>query len=419
MRTFDKANILIPKNTDFSKWSVVACDQYTSQPDYWERVEKYVGEFPSSLKIVYPEIYLNREDKEKRIENINNEMKKYLDDEIFEEYKNSLVLVERTQRNGKTRYGIVGQIDLEEYDFSVGSTSKIRATEGTVLDRIPPRVQIRENAALELPHVIMLIDDRKKTVIEVLKKNISNFKKIYDFDLQENSGHLKGYLIDEISAENALDAIDKLSDEKAFEEKYNVNKSVLHFAVGDGNHSLATAKTCWENIKVGLTEKERENHPARFALVELMNIHDDALEFEPIHRAVFNIEPEKLIEAFLNFYAGAELVDNGGQKIDFCYKDNQGSIYIKNAPSNLAVGTLGKFLDDYVKKVGGEIDYIHGLETVKMLSKKDNTIAFILPNMRKNQLFETVILDGSLPRKTFSMGEAEDKRFYLECKSVQ
>lgn len=419
MKTFNRANILIPHNIDYTKWSVVACDQYTSEPEYWAEVEKTVGESPSSLHIIYPEIYLNEKNKEERIKNINQKMKKYLDEGIFKEYKDSLILVERTQRNGKKRYGLIGQVDLEDYDFSKGSTSKIRATEGTVIERIPPRVKIRENAPLEIPHIIMLIDDPDLTVIEPLKNQKDNFEVLYDFELQMNSGHLKGYLINDDSSDSALKAIDSFADENTFYNKYNLKKSVLQFAVGDGNHSLATAKTCWENIKKSLTDEEKKTHPARFALVEVMNIHDPSLEFEPIHRFVYNINPENLLKAFIEFYPEASYSDNGGRKIDYCHKEACGSIYINNAPSNLAVGTLGKFLDAYLKENGGDIDYIHGKSTVEKLAQKDNSIGFILPSMEKKQLFETVILDGSLPRKTFSMGEAEDKRFYFECKNIQ
>lgn len=419
MKTFNRANILIPHNIDYTKWSVVACDQYTSEPEYWAEVEKTVGDSPSSLHIIYPEIYLNEKNKDERIKSINQKMKKYLDEGIFKEYKDSLILVERTQRNGKKRYGLIGQVDLEDYDFSKGSTSKIRATEGTVIERIPPRVKIRENAPLEMPHIIMLIDDPDLTVIDPLKNQKDNFEVLYDFELQMNSGHLKGYLINDDSSDSALKAIDSLADENTFYNKYNLKKSVLQFAVGDGNHSLATAKTCWENIKKSLTDEEKKTHPARFALVEVMNIHDPALEFEPIHRFVYNIKADDLLKSLFEFYPQASKSDNGGQKIDYCYKGNSGSIYINNAPSNLAVGTLGKFLDAYLKENGGDIDYIHGKSTVEKLAQKDNSIGFILPSMEKKQLFETVILDGSLPRKTFSMGEAEDKRFYFECKNIQ
>ncbi len=400
MNTFKKANILIPKDIDFSKWSVVACDQYTSQPEYWNEVKDFVADSPSSLNIVFPEAFLAEGDG--RIAKINATMDEYLSGDIFEECLDSMVYVERTMANGKTRKGIIGAIDLEEYDFSVGSKSKIRATEGTVLERIPPRVKIRENAPLELPHVMLLIDDKEKTVIEQVEKG----ELIYDFDLMQNSGHLKGYLLSDFEAERVLAALSVLDE--------NADGNLL-FAVGDGNHSLATAKTCWENLKPTLSAEEQENHPARFCLVEIENIHDEALEFEPIHRVVFDIDPEKLLTDFKAYYPETAETDNGGQHIEYTYKGKHGDLYVKNSPSALCVGTLQKFLD--VK--GYSVDYIHGADVTEKLANAENTIGFLLPAMEKSDLFRGVIADGALPRKTFSMGEAEDKRFYFEAKKIK
>lgn len=400
MNIFKKADILIPKDIDFSKWSVVACDQYTSQPEYWDEVKTFVGTEPSALNIVFPEAFLSEGDG--RIAKINATMEEYISGGIFEECLDSMIYVERTMANGRVRKGIIGCVDLEEYDFSVGSKSKIRATEGTVLERIPPRVKIRENASLELPHVMLLIDDKDKTVIEQAEKG----ELIYDFDLMQNSGHLKGYLLSDFEAERILGAISELDE--------NADGNLL-FAVGDGNHSLATAKTCWENLKPELSEEERENHPARFCLVEIENIHDDALEFEPIHRVVFNVEPEKLLADFVAYYPDTEETDNGGQHIEYTYKNKKGNLFVKNSPSALCVGTLQKFLDEK----GYEVDYIHGADVTERLSQAENTIGFLLPAMEKSDLFRGVIADGVLPRKTFSMGEAEDKRFYFEAKKIK
>ncbi len=400
MNTFRKADILLPKNVDFTKWSVVACDQYTSQPEYWQSAAELVGDAPSTLHLVFPEAFLAEGDA--RIEKINSNMTKYLEDGIFDEYLGSLIYVERTMSNGKTRRGIVGAVDLEDYDFSKGSQSKIRATEGTVLERIPPRVKIRENAPLELPHIMLLIDDKNKTVIEPI--NVSEV--IYDFDLMQGGGHIKGYLLDDSEADRVLSALSHL------DETANGN---LLFAVGDGNHSLATAKTCWENIKATLAPQEQENHPARFCLVEIENIHDDALEFEPIHRVVFATSPEKLIEDFKAYYPETEETDNGGQHIVYTYGGKKGDLYVKNSGSMLAVGTLQNFLDEK----GAEVDYIHGEDVTERLSQKCGNIGFLLPSMEKGDLFRTVIADGALPRKTFSMGEAQDKKFYMEAKKIK
>jgi len=400
MNTFKKANILIPKNIDFTKWSVVACDQYTSQPEYWNEVKSTVGNAPSTLNIVFPEAFLAEGDE--RIAKINKTMEKYLEEDIFEELLDSMVYVERTMANGKVRKGIMGVIDLEDYDFTKGSKSKIRATEGTVLERIPPRVKIRENASLELPHVMLLIDDKERTVIEQVEKG----EMIYDFDLMQNSGHLSGWLLSDFEAERVLAALDVL-DETA--------DGNLLFAVGDGNHSLATAKTCWENLKATLSDEEQKNHPARFCLVEVENIHDEALEFEPIHRVVFGVNPEELLAEFKKYYPETSDADNGGQHIEYTYKGKKGDLFVKNSPSALCVGTLQKFLDhkDY------EVDYIHGADVTEKLSQAENTIGFLLPGMEKSDLFRGVIADGALPRKTFSMGEACDKRFYFEAKKIR
>lgn len=419
MAIFKSADILIPQNVDFTKWSVVACDQYTSEREYWEDVKNIVGDSPSTLKMVFPEVYLEDGNSEERIENINKTMDEYMRSGLFRELRDAFIYVKRTQPNGKVRHGIIGMLDLEEYDFSKGSQSKVRATEGTIIERIPPRQRVRINAPLETPHILILIDDREKAVVEPLEGQTDDFEKLYDFDLMKNSGHITGYNVSEKAKKEILQAIEKLSDKDAFEKKYGVSdKGVLMFAAGDGNHSLATAKTCWEEIKKGLSSEEAENHPARFALVELENIHDTALEFEPIQRVIFDTDPKKLLDAFCEHY-NASHTDNGGQRIDYTYRGNEGSVYITETDSNLPVGTLQKFLDKYLAQNGGRIDYIHGNDVVRKLAEADNTIGFMVDAMEKNDLFTTVIKDGSLPRKTFSMGEAADKRFYLECKKIR
>lgn len=415
MKVFRSADILIPKNVDFTKWSVVACDQYTSEPEYWEKAEELVGDVPSALNLIFPEVYLSEGDG--RIEKINKKMNEYLDNDIFEELKDSLIYVERTIKNGKVRRGIVGCIDLEEYDFNRGSNSVVRATEGTVLERIPPRVKIRENSPLEFPHVMILIDDEEKKTVEPLTEVKQELKKLYDFDLMADSGHLTGYLLRKQDCENVFSGIDMLYEE--FDSKYDIKDAAkLIFAVGDGNHSLATAKTCWENLKKNLSEKERENHPARFALCEIVNLHDESLEFEPIHRVVFNVDTERLLKKMHEYYDISD-TENGGQHIKYISEDKSGDLYVSNPSSGLAVGTLQNFLDEYIKEYGGTVDYIHGDDVVKKLGTQKGNIGFILPAMGKNELFKTVIKDGVLPRKTFSMGEACDKRFYLEGKKIK
>lgn len=416
---FQKADILLPnKDIDLNKWSVIACDQYTSDASYWQNVEKYVQKNPSTLYLTLPEIYLN-DNVDQRIKNINKTMSEYMKKNYFTEYKDSMIYVERTQSDGKIREGLMGKIDLEAYDYNKGSSTLVRATEKTVLERIPPRVKVRENASLELPHIMILIDDPKKNIIESLKDEVKTKDKIYDFDLMANGGHLKGYLLSKKSMDNVTKKLTAMMNPTKFNRKYQLkNKPVLLFAMGDGNHSLATAKACYENLKKHMTPEEYLNHPARYALVEIVNLHSEALKFEAIHRVVFDINPNELYQELFKYY---DITKESGnyQKIEFVSKDKDEILYIKNPKSNLAVGSIQMFLDDYLKNHSGKLDYIHGEKETKELGSKDNNAAFLFAAMDKDELFKTVILDGSLPRKTFSMGHADDKRFYLEARRIQ
>ena len=413
---FMPADILLPKDkSKMTEWSVVACDQYTSDRDYWERVEKTVGDCPSTLKITLPEIYLEDGDVEKRIAKINETMKEYVEKGVFEEHKNCYIYTERTLANGKTRKGIVGKVDLEKYDFSKGSQSEIRATEGTVLERIPPRVKIRENASLELPHIMVLIDDAENSVIKEAEKAT---EVCYDFDLMENGGHIKGKLIDGNGdvAKKIDEALASLESEEVFAKKYGISgRKPLPYAVGDGNHSLATAKTCWEEIK-----KTDPNSPARYALVEIVNLHDSSLEFEAIHRNVFEVSPEKILSELEEYFdckpqnTPFEKI-NGRQYFTFLTDKNDYYFEIKNPTKNLAVGTVQEFIDS---RNYGKTDYIHGEDVVRK-NLSETTVGFLFDTMEKEELFPTVIKDGALPRKTFSMGHAHDKRFYLEARKIK
>lgn len=398
MALLNKANILLPNVNNLEKWSVVACDQYTSQPEYWDRVSSFVGSEPSTLNLVYPEAFLSEGDA--RIDKINATMEKYLAGGVFAEYKDCFIYVERELSGKRVRKGLIGTIDLEEYDFHKGVKCRIRATEGTVLERIPPRVKIRQNAPLELPHVMLLVDDGSKTLIENIKKG----EKLYDFELMEGGGHLRGYLVDGENADNFLKEFDAFSKNA---------KDSLVFAVGDGNHSLATAKQCWDNLKPSLSENEQKNHPARFCLVEIENIHDDVLEFEPIHRIVFGVEADSFLKALEKDMACSDKKD-GAQHIVAVTKNGKKDLYIHNITSPIEVGTLQKYLDS--KEC--EVDYIHGADVVEKLVNENDTVGFLLPKPSKSDLFSTVIEDGALPRKTFSMGEANEKRFYMEAKRI-
>ncbi len=415
---FKRGNILLPKNTDMTKWSVVACDQYTSEPEYWNDVEKIVGDAPSTLKLTLPEIYLEDENVSERIAKINSNMKALLDEDFFNEYKDSMIYLERTQSDGKIREGLIGVVDLEAYSYEKGAETPIRATEKTVIERIPPRVKIRENAPLELPHIMILIDDDKKRIIENLKNKVSEDDIVYDFDLMKNGGHVKGYLLNEETMDEVDKGLKELADKEVFAKKYDVNnKEVLLFAMGDGNHSLATAKACYEKLKETMSEEEYLNNPARYALVELVNLHSPALEFEAINRVIFNTNPEKLLNSLKEYYQINK--DGNGQKIEVITNDVDEKWYIENPKSNIAVGSIQIFLDEYLKNNEGKIDYIHGEETTKNLAKQSGNVGFIFEAMPKNELFKTVILDGSLPRKTFSMGHSYDKRYYLESRKIK
>lgn len=415
-----RANILIPHDVDMTKWSVIACDQYTSENEYWEKVKTIVGDSPSTLNITLPEIYLNDQNVNNRICEINKNMEELLQSGSLTEYKDSLIYLERTQNDGLVRKGMIGMVDLEDYSYLPGSTSLIRATEKTVIERIPPRLKVRENALLETPHVMLLIDDPKKEIIDNLNEKVTENDKIYDFDLMLKGGHVKGYKLNDNLINQIFTKLEALNDKEEFEKKYNViDKAPLLFSVGDGNHSLATAKAHYEKLKETLSEKEYLNHPARYALVEIVNLHSEALEFEPIHRVLFNVDAKELINDFKNYY-NINDNDTDGQRIEYVYEGERKVLYVKNTTSNLAVGTLQTFLDEYLKNhKESSIDYIHGDDiTVKLGSEKGN-IGFLLPAMSKNELFRTVILDGALPRKTFSMGHSYDKRYYLECRKIK
>lgn len=395
MKTYlHKADILLPKK-NFEKWSVIACDQYTSDKKYWEETERIVGDTPSALHIILPEIYL--EETEQRVEKINANMSKYLSSDVFDIYNSAFVYVEREITDGKIRRGLVGMIDLEEYDYTGNKKTLIRSTEQTVAERIPPRVKIRRNAPLEMPHVMLFINDSENLVLGSISKNTDNLKKLYDFKLMQKGGNIEGYLVEGEKCDRVNEALDKLAQDG------------FVFAVGDGNHSLATAKECYNLNK---------DEASRYALVEIVNIYDESIEFEPIYRVLFNCDREHLL---------SEMKKN--LKVCRCGRDlhtfeiiSKGAVEkIKVRPTaKLPVGTLQTFLDDYIaKNPTVRIDYIHGIEDTKKLCENDNTIGFLFDGMKKDELFSAVEADGSLPRKTFSMGHADDKRFYMECRRLK
>ena len=417
---FRPADILLPQNCEYGKWSVVACDQYTSQPEYWQRVEEYVGSAPSTLRLILPESCLDGPNVETDIMEVNNTMTRYLREERFKTLPHALIYVERRLDDGKLRRGLVGMVDLEQYDYEPGSSAAVRATEGTVMSRIPPRVAVRKNAPLELPHVMLLADDPQMTVIEPLASRKDSMELVYDFDLMERGGHITGWKLDEEGMELVARALSALADPEAFHKKYQLEDGpVMLFAVGDGNHSLATAKECYERQKKLNPESSWDDLPARYALCELVNLHDSSLEFEAIHRVLFGVDPVDLVMALCAAFPGAHPGQGEGHVLRYVHAGGEGAITVPNPKAQLEVGTLQPFLDAYVKSHGGRIDYIHGEDVARQLARQAGNLAFLLPPMGKEQLFPTVIRDGVLPRKTFSMGHAHDKRFYLEARKIR
>jgi len=405
---FVPTDILIPANADMSKWSCVACDQYTSEREYWEKVDEIVGDAPSTLRLMLPEVYLS--ETETRSPKIAESMRAYLDGGVFGTLEDSFIYVERTLADGGVRRGLVGAIDLEIYDFSKDSRALCRPTEATVTSRLPARVEIRGRALLEMPHIMMLIDDKQKTVIEPFAARVDSLEKVYDFTLMQGGGKIRGYRLCGKDAEIVSDAIEALYERSP-------DAYPMLFAMGDGNHSLAAAKSYYEKLKSEMGD-EAKDHPARYALVELVNLFDDALAFEPIHRVFFGADVEKLMTE-LSSYCSLVKGEAEGQRFDIVIGDKCETYTFTEPNSSVTVGTVQNFLDAYEAVNGGETDYIHGDDVVKKLvAEAPDRIGFIVGGIEKDNFFDVVKKDGIFPRKTFSMGHAHDKRFYLECRSI-
>lgn len=405
------ADFLLPIGVDMTKWSVIACDQFTSEPDYWARVEKTVGKAPSTLHAILPEAYLDKPDITKRIEGLQASMLEYLNMDLFRNH-HGYVYVERNLCNGVIRRGIVGMIDLEDYSFESNSDSPIRATEQTVLERIPPRLNVRKNSPLEFSHVIMLFDDPNDTVISPIETRKDSFQLLYDFELMENGGHITGRLLDSKEEQRVHEAFYSLTVDKP-----------MVFAVGDGNHSLAAAKSNYELIKKTMPACEYLVHPARYALVEAVNLYDPAMEFEAIHRIVFDVDTDDLLKSMKKYFS--KTADNDTVEshinsftIEYITGGNTGTIAVKTDKFSLPVAALQHFLDNYLSSSGEKIDYIHGEESLRSLAADPRSIGFLLPSIDKSTLFTDVMQNGAFPRKTFSCGSAEDKRYYLECRKI-
>ncbi len=410
MAVFKPTELLIPDEKILEKWAVIACDQFTSQPTYWQEVRQSIGDCPSAYSIIFPEAELGANEQE-RISAINENMRQYLERDIFRVFQDSFVYVERTLLSGEVRRGLVGAIDLEEYDYSTDAISAVRATEQTVVERIPPRIKIRRGASLETSHVMMLMDDESGRILDSVEKKKEILPLLYNFKLMKNGGQIKGWLVQNEAADdlNALLNEYERETKKRFRE---TGKNPLLYAVGDGNHSLATAKSCWENMKHERPELAGTAHPARYAMVELQNIRDDVQKFEPIHRIIQNVSVEDLLKSI------EEICSAEGMPIQWSAGAQQGTICLDSALGTLPVGVIQPFLDHYLKQYGGKIDYIHEEETALKLSKQEDSVAFFLPKISKDNFFRSIVMDGVLPRKTFSMGHAEEKRYYLECRRI-
>ena len=394
---FMSANILLPKDCEMERWAVIACDQFTSDREYWNRVRKKAGAGPSTLHMIIPEAELAQAD-QSVIDGINDTMRRYLKENVFCEYPDSYVYVERTLKNGMIRQGIVGMLDLAHYEYDPGKYPKISATENTVLERIPPRVAVRKDARLEFPHVLLLCEDEKETLIEAVAARKDQLPKLYEFDLMEDGGHIAGWLL-------------QGEDAARFDRALCAYENENVYLVGDGNHSLVTAKTCYDNLRAsGIAD---ENHPARYALVELENIHSQAMVFEPIHRVITGTDTAKLLQDI------QKICDPNGVCVNWVSGEASGQLFLAVGEGELTVGVLQDFLDEWLKDNAGVIDYIHDTEAVLNFAKPTNAIGFLLPGMPKHALFPFVQTGRTLPRKTFSMGHGSEKRYYLEGRKIQ
>lgn len=418
MKTFRRADILLPRDCDMTKWSVVACDQFTSQPDYWAALEEQCAGVPSTLHLMLPEAYLETRDQFAAAAEINAEMQRYLDGGVFRTLEDSYIYLERTLADGTVRRGLVGVLDLEDYDFAADSASLIRATEATVTDRLPPRVKVREGAALEMPHIMVFIDDASDRVMRHLAERKAEFSSVYDFELSAGGGRIAGWQVCGAQADALDTVLDGLYDADALREAYG-DAAPAVFAMGDGNHSLATAKTIWEAVKPGLDASQRENHPARFALVELVNIHDAAITFEPIHKVVFETDASDFLAAAETWFAPHIAQENAAHTIRLITAAGEREVQLSGFTIGRLIGAAEDFCQSYMAAHGGYIDYIHNDDTAIGMGRQSGCAAILLPKMEKSELFSSVITSGIFPRKSFSIGHAEDKRYYLECRRIK
>ncbi len=419
MGIFSRTDILLPQGVPLERWSVIACDQFTSEPAYWREAETIVGDAPSALRLILPEAWLGTERAGGAAERISAAMEDYLARGVFTALPDSLIYVERTQPDGRVRRGLVGAVDLEAYDFAPGSRAPIRATEDTVADRLPPRVRVRAAARLELPHAMVLMDDRDDRVLGPLSAGKHRLRKVYDFDLMLGGGHIAGWQVRGPAADTAEAAVASLGDPAVQEEKYRLaGEPPLVLAMGDGNHSLAAARLWWEELKKTLTPAERENHPARYSLVELVSLHEPAVGFEPIHRLLLDTETESFAAESAAFWRGCA-GDAPARRVRCLAGETETTFSPAVATLGELIGLCESFCREYIRRHGGRIDYIHGDGEAETLARGPGRAAVLLPPMDKNELFSSVLQSGAFPRKSFSIGHARDKRYYLECRALR
>lgn len=395
MRVFTPADILLPRIDDMTKWSCIACDQFTAEPEYWREAERIVGSEPSTLRLMLPEAWLGVRDSAAETRKIYAAMKDYVNRGIFRTVEQSFIYVERTLPSGAVRRGLVGKLDLECYDWAPGSATPVRATEGTVESRLPARVEVRRGATLEMPHIMVFIDDPENAVIP----SAAGGEVLYDFELMLGGGHIRGSRVTGEAAERLTAALE-------------APEGAVRFAMGDGNHSLAAAKRCWEQIKRNLPESELETHPARYALAEIVNIHDEAVTFEPIHRVLLETVPRGFIEE-----AAARLPRGKGQAVTLLAGRREMEIET-GMPLGALVALVDELLGDWRREHGGEPDYIHGDEEARALGGRPSSVGVLLPRLEKAELFPYITEHGPYPKKSFSIGHARDKRYYLECRAI-
>lgn len=417
------AAVLLPdKGTDMQKWAVVACDQFTSQPEYWEETERLVKEAPSTLRMILPEAYLEEPGAEEKIARIHTAMDTYRKTVLAREI-NGFIYIERDTGRPEKRAGLVAAVDLEDYSFAKGAKPLIRPSENTVVERIPPRLAVRKGGCLEAPHIMMLIDDEKRSVIEPLAACKSEMEQVYNTPLMQGGGHITGWAVTEKTlVERLQTAMRQLCSQQSFDEKYPgaAGQPPIAMAVGDGNHSLATAKAYWEEVKKDLPQAQQQAHPARYCLVEIVNIHSPAIEVEPIHRVLFGAKQEQVLAEARAFYEENGCVTSGGEghAFVFCGAGCETALTVSKPKWPIPTGTAEAFLTHYLTAHPEvKVDYIHGADTVRKMAQK-GAVGILLPEIKKGDLFRGVVLGGVLPKKTFSMGHAEEKRYYMECRAI-